>query len=313
MTLKILQAGLQTTVQAAPRTGQRHWGVPWSGPADSLSCSLANAVIGNTPDAAALEITYGQFRVRFDTSMRFALMGAPAPASLDGGPVAYGQPVDAAAGATLTLAAPAAGVRTYLALAGGISVPAFMGSQSTYPPASLGGHEGRALIDGDRLALGLPPANAQAAAIPKGLHVTLSDHWRLRLHPGPDVTQGSELHRQLYTEVFSATRRADRMGIQIEGPKLGCRRDDTMDSVPVFPGTVQVPPDGKPFILLCDAQTTGGYPRLGHIARVDRHKLGQVRPGDRVQFLEVSAETARRAFAAKQKTLKDAGLENALF
>ena len=307
MTVEILTAGLQTTIQAEPRKGFRHWGIPWSGPADPLSHALANRLVGNDLNAPALEISYGQFSVQFIEPLSFALMGAPAPANLDNVPIAYGQSVQAQRGSILTLGAPAEGVRTYLAVQGGFEATAFMGSRSTYLPAALGGYHGRLLKNGDQLLIGRAPQSAPLIMNDE-LQLTMRHHWRLRLYPAMFETGEDHARSHLFAQTFKATARADRMGIQLEGPELALKTDALMDSVPVFPGTVQCPPDGKPFVLLCDAQTTGGYRRLGQIARVDLHKLGQIRPGNQVEFLEVSAENAQRALAAKDETLKSLGL-----
>ncbi|MEO1656534.1 MAG: biotin-dependent carboxyltransferase family protein [Pseudomonadota bacterium] len=313
MSIEILKAGLQTTVQSSPRLGHRHWGVPWAGAADELSYALANRCVGNRPGSAALEIAYGQFSVRFEEPALISLTGAPASATLNSTPLSFDKPVNTPPGSILTLAMPSVGVRTYLAVAGGIAAETFMGSASTYRPAGLGGHHGRELKDGDRLEVLHRQDQADAVAIPPDLQVVLSDQWRLRLHSGRMAARMGEIRKHLYKDTFVATLRSDRMGIQIEGPSLEIVEDAVMDSVPVFPGTVQLPPDGKPFILMRDAQTTGGYPRLGQVARIDRHKLGQIRPGDQIRFMEVSPDSARRALFTKEEMLKRIDLHDTLF
>ncbi|MEO1041733.1 MAG: biotin-dependent carboxyltransferase family protein [Pseudomonadota bacterium] len=310
MTIDVLTAGIQTTLQAGLRRGHRHWGVPWSGPADALSCALANRSIGNQLDAPALEITYGLFGSVFRQTTLFCLMGAPALAHLNDRVIQYGVPTKAVAGDVLTLSASERGVRTYLAISGGFRASSVMNSLSTYLPAALGGFEGRTLKDGDRLHIGESESSQPAITIPIEHHVSIQEQWRLRLHAAGNLDPGSPSHRNLFTEPFTATRRANRMGLQIDGPCFDPTSHADMESVPVFPGTVQCPPDGKPYILLCDAQTTGGYPRLGHIARVDRYKLGQIRPGNTVRFLEVTPTSAARALSTKKETLKELGLES---
>ena len=144
MSLTILKPGLQTTLQGSPRTGYRHMGVPWAGPADPLSLALANRLVGAPPEATALEITLGGLLLRFDADTAFALTGAPAPAILSGEPVNLHETIRAHAGDVLELAMPSVGMRTYLALAGTLAATHVIGSPSTYLPAGLGGHEGRA-------------------------------------------------------------------------------------------------------------------------------------------------------------------------
>ncbi|MEM7739858.1 MAG: biotin-dependent carboxyltransferase family protein [Pseudomonadota bacterium] len=305
MTAVVLKAGIQTTVQAGPRRGHRHWGMPWSGAADQLSCVLANRAVGNTVHASALEISYGLFSLQFLESTLLCLMGAPARATINDTAIPYGRPIEVSSKDTLVLGATDVGVRTYLAILGGFAASTIMGSQSTYLPAALGGCDGRALQEGDRLYAGVDRSDQNPIPIPVKHHVSIQTHWRLRLHAAPGIARGSTNHQRLFNEPFTATRRANRMGIQIEGPQIDGMETPHMESVPVFPGTVQYPPDGKPFLLMCDAQTTGGYPRIGQVARVDRYKLGQIRPGNTVQFLEVSPQTANRALAAKRDMLKE--------
>ena len=312
MSLHIINPGLQTTVQAGARRGLRHWGVPYSGPADNLSMSLANRCVGNRIDASALEVTYGQFEATFKHAAVISLMGAPASASIDNTVIDLGVPIHVKADATLLLNAPSCGVRTYLAIRGGIIASSFLGSCSTYLPARFGGLDGRCLEEGDELTFGDNATIGEPVAIPKALHVESTSPWRLRLHRGPELSYDSERNSSLYTDTFKVTQRANRMGFQMDGPMFEVSTPRDMKSVPVFPGTVQYPADGKPFVLMCDAQTTGGYPRIGQIARVDRHKTGQIRPGDTVRFLEVSTADAVRALAMKQAMFERLGLRNVL-
>jgi len=304
MSLEILAPGLQTTLQGAPRTGLRHTGVPWSGPADPLSLALANRLVANPARAVGLEVTMGGLALRFTQMTAFALAGAESPASLDGAPVAHHATRLARPGAVLALGSPPSGLRTYLAIAGGLAARDELGARSTYLPAGLGGHKGRALRAGDRIA-SLPPTGVPGVfETPRRLRPVFQNSWALRACTSAETGWLTPQARTaLYDTVFRVSRRADRMGLHLEGGVLEHVEQRDMESAPVFPGTLQIPPDGQPILLLCDAQTTGGYPRLAQVARADRHLMGQMRPGDRVRFLARSPERAIADLQAKDAWL----------
>ncbi len=290
---EILSSGLMTTIQDLGRPGLRHLGVPLSGAADFVSLALANATVGNRPNAAGLECTLKGPALRFTMSVTFALGGADMKAQLNGKPLSLYTPHEAKAGDALVLGSAQTGARGYIAFAGGLKGDEFLGSSSTYLPAALGGHHGRALEAGDMLHSAELPA-VTPRDIPASLRPPMAHDFFLRALPGPEAGQLSdgELTR-FFARGWQVARRADRMGAQLDGEALSLTQTQTMASSPVFPGTVQCPPDGTPFLLLCDAQTVGGYPRLAQVIAADLHLAGQMRPGDRVWFQEISAEGAR--------------------
>ena len=155
MTITVIKPGLQTTIQAGPRVGMRHLGVPASGAADALSLALGNRLVGNPLLAPAVEVTLAGVSLRFDNDVAFALTGAPASADLNGRELTFHTTLAAGAGDELHIGPAKAGARVYIAVAGGFVVDEILGSASTYLPAALGGHEGRALREGDRVAVGL--------------------------------------------------------------------------------------------------------------------------------------------------------------
>ncbi len=306
MSITILTPGLQATVQAGPRRGYRHMGVPWSGPADPLSHALANRLVGNTYSAAAIEITLGGFACQVDAEITIALAGALAPASLNDVPAPYHQTLTLRSGDRLHLTPPARGVRTYLAVAGGIIANEILGSASTYLPARLGGFQGRALSAGDEIEFRQPAALSPPLTTPVAARPHIARTWALRTCTGAEFDQLDDTSKQaLFETDFPVSRRADRMGIMLDGPRLQTSSDGKMKSAPVFPGTIQCPEHGQPIILGCDAQTTGGYPRIASVARCDRHMLGQIRPGDRVRFLRRSPEQAAADLSRKGQLFQD--------
>ena len=300
MTVLVLRPGLQTTVQGAPRRGMRHLGVPASGAADPLSLALANRLVGNPSLAPALETTLTGVRMRFDDQAFVAISGAKAKASLNGERVKLYRTLAVKAGDELELGSSKVGARNYVAFAGGIAVDEVLGSGSTYLPAAFGGHEGRALRADDVLEIERSAEPPPIIKTPKEFRPTAGTSFALRACYGADIDMlDKESRFDLFDTNFAVGNRADRMGLQFEGASFQVGSGGRLTSAPVFPGTIQCPEDGRPFLLSVDAQTIGGYPRVAQVARADRHLIGQLRPGDHVRLLWRDAESAREELHAK--------------
>jgi antagonist of KipI len=296
MEVTVARAGMLTTVQDLGRPGQRADGVPLTGAADAFALRLANLLVGNPDDAAGLECTLTGPELIFSADTTIAAGGA----TFEG--LAPWQPVHVKAGQRIALGRCRAGCRGYLALAGGVDCPSVLGSRSTYLRAGLGGIEGRALRDGDVL-----PAHAWT-------HPATDEHWRIDPRILPAYTsspvlrvlrgaQAGEFGEGWLAAEFRMTPQSDRMGVRLKGPTLLRRHEGELLSAAVTPGTVQVPPDGHPILLLADAQTIGGYPRIAHVIGVDLPLAAQLRPGDTVRFREVSLAEAHRLWLARERTL----------
>ncbi|RST51631.1 biotin-dependent carboxyltransferase family protein [Variovorax sp. DXTD-1] len=313
----VQKPGMLASVQDLGRHGHRQVGICPGGALDVLALTLANRLVGNADGAAGLEITMGGCEIRFETDTRIALAGDDFAACLDGAPVwpCWSMPV--AAGQTLKLAganapgAKKAGLRSWLAVAGGIDVPLVLGSRSTDLKAGFGGHQGRALRKGDRLALGAASLDAaQLARRPFGLR---GPEWgpeqgdsaiELRVLPGPEFDQFTAAsHAQLWSERWRITAQSNRMGSRLAGAELKRKRSIDMLSSGVIPGTIQVPPSGQPIILMGDAQTTGGYPRIGVVIRADLWKLAQAPLDGRLRLVQVDMAAALEAWAEQQRYL----------
>ena len=300
MTFTVVKPGLQTTVQAAPRTGLRHLGVPAAGAADPLSLALANRLVGNPLLAPGLETTLNGVSLSFQSDGFVAITGARAKAWLNGERVKLHRTLAIAAGDGLEIGPARFGARNYLAFAGGIDVGEVLGSASTYLPAGFGGLQGRALRGGDVVATLPAGGTVEMLKTPKDFRPLSSNSWALRACYGAEVDLLSKESRfDLFDTNFSVGFRADRMGLQLEGAKFEVTSGGRLVSAPVFPGTIQCPEDGTPFLLSIDAQTIGGYPRVAQVARADRHLIGQLRPGDHVRLLWRDAESAREELLAK--------------
>ncbi len=300
MSITVLKPGLQTTIQAGARHGLRHLGVPASGAADALSLALANRLTANDLLAPGLEATLVGPTLGFDASFAIALTGGDAKATLNGEPIEFHRTIFVNAGDELAIGSVEAGTRVYLGFAGGLQAANVLGSSSTYMPAALGGHQGRALVEGDVLQTQGENSMSESLETPKDFRPPITSRWAVR------ACRSAETHllveQQLSALIdtnWSIGRRADRMGMQLDGPTLNVSSDGRMPSAPVFPGTIQCPEDGAPFILAVDSGTTGGYPRIAQVARVDRHLLGQMRAGDHLRFLPRQPKEAIDELRAK--------------
>ncbi|MEL7112366.1 MAG: biotin-dependent carboxyltransferase family protein [Pseudomonadota bacterium] len=304
--LRIVKPGLQTSLQGAPRIGHRAFGIPAAGPADPVSMALANRLVGNASTATCLEITYGGFAAIFECEMSFAITGAVGAITLQGAPVEPHQTLYANSGDWIEISPPVYGARAYLAVPSGFVAQTHFGSASTYLPAQLGGHEGRALQADDVLtSLGGDP-HVSLLRTPDAIRPVFTHAFGLRASVSAETRLLTDDARDaLFSETFTAGRQATRMGIEFTGHKLEIQGDGLMKSAPVFPGTIQCPQSGHPIALSCDAQTTGGYPRIAHIAECDRHLLGQIRPGNSIVLLHRSPREAVEEGLKKRALLQD--------
>ena len=315
MSLLIVKPGLLASVQDLGRYGHRQLGICPGGALDTLALTLANRLVGNPDAAAGLELTMGGCEIRFEQDTRIALAGEAFGATLDGAPVAPCWSVAARAGQSLRLGGACTGarpgLRTWLAVAGGIDLPPMLGSRSTDLKAGFGGLEGRALRKGDRLSVGNSRLDeAQRARKPFGVRApdggdAPGEPISLRALPGPEAEQFLQAsHKLLVAEPWRITPQSNRMGSRLAGPELKRKKGSTdMLSAGVVPGTVQVPPSGQPIILLGDAQTTGGYPRIAVVIRADLWKLAQAPLGGLLRLVEVDEQSARQAWDARRRYL----------
>jgi antagonist of KipI len=295
MEVIVKRAGMQTTVQDLGRPGHREHGVPLGGAMDRLALRVANLLVGNDEAAAALEFVLSGPELLFPRETVVAVTGGDF-----GGPPRW-QTLRVAAGTVLKFSAARTGCRGYLAIAGGFAVPPVLGSAGTYLRAGFGGLGGRALRDGDTLAV---------ADVTR----TVAKHWHIdpRLiptyHDNPTVqvlrgAQGDEFGRTFFEAPFRVTAQSDRMGFRLKGPALVRSVNTELRSSTVAPGTIQVPPDGQPIVLMADAQTIGGYPQIAHVITADLPKVAQLRPGDTVRWVEVSLEVAHEVALAGERAL----------
>ena len=329
MTLRILGAGLLTTVQDLGRATHQRQAIPVGGAMDAAALRVGNALVGNDDGAAALETTLIGPTIQFEEPSLMALTGADLDASIDGVAVPTWRPLCVPAGGTLRFGKPRVGCRTYVVVAGGIDVPLVFGSRSTYLRGSFGGYCGRALRAGDVVPTGSPsPLGRAIAASLRNDHqpasaagavtvarwsagVTLRPPYTgeptIRLMSGAHTDALSPDSRAaLVSTSFRVSASSDRMGYRLDGQRLELRDTLELLSEAVAFGTVQLPPGGGPIVLMADRQTTGGYPRVGEVASVDLPLVAQLKPGDRLRFRLVSLDDAQRWYLAQEQELAQA-------
>ena len=301
--IEVLRPGLQTTVQDAGRR-VRALGIPAGGAADAGARRLANALVGNAPGAAGLEFTLSGPTLRLHADALLSVCGAPFDATLDGQPFPLWRAVTVRAGQTLAVSGTLLGARAFLAVRGGLNGQEVFGSVSTDLRGAFGGQAGRALRRGDQLTwTPLPLAQPPRAFIDVDLRTTVTAPHLLHVLPTPDATP--DLLDSMLGQVFTVSTQADRMGVRLT-ETVPAPHDPARVSVPNVPGLIQVPPDGRPILLLPDAGTHGGYPTPLVVVSADLPRLGQLRPGDRVTFQVVTLDWAHAALHAQERGLRQA-------
>lgn len=307
MSLLVRKPGLFTTIQDLGRPGHARWGVSPCGAMDPLALALANLLAGNDAGASALEVTASGPELVFEEEATFALAGADLGATLDRIPLSTHQAHRAHAGQVLRFGARVHGARAYLAVAGGLgrSAGSFLDSTSTDVEARLGGLHGRPLKAGDALELITQPA-FQPRTAQDAWERWYQPHGVVRFVPEPGARLPAEALERFVSTTFHVSPRSNRVGYRLDGPALPTDPGGSQLSEPVAPGTIQLPPDGHPIVLLADRQTTGGYPRLGHVLRADVPRLAQLWLGDAVTFHPVTLEEARRTLLEQRAWLEGA-------
>lgn len=314
MKIFVTRAGFLTSVQDLGRVGFRQFGVSTSGALDPFALRVANLIVDSNESAAGLEITFGGLQLQFTDDRVVAWCGGKLVARVGSTSLPAGHAGFVHAGEELRFEHAQAGCRCWLAISGGVDVPIVLGSRSTDLRANFGGFEGRALRDGDVVPLGRKPRLEIAAteserisswSAPKPWSQTASAAPMLRFVRGASWNLFDDLMVQLFTsEPFTVLPDSDRMGVRFDGPELKGRNTIHLVSEAVAPGTVQVPPSGKPILLLGDCQTIGGYPKIAHVISIDLGIAAQLRAGDVVRFAEVSLADAHRLLLERESELK---------
>jgi antagonist of KipI len=292
-TLQLLRAGACTLVVDAGRPSWRSLGVPVGGAADRAALALGNALVGNPPDAAALEIALSGPTLRADRELACVLYGAPFDLAADGRPLTAGKTFTLRPGEELRVGGTATGMRAYFCVRGGLRTPVVLGSRSSLEPLRAGAE--------------LPCLSGVIATrflrdIPEGLFLSADEPRTLRVLDGAQADWFSL--DAFYSQTFAVAPASNRMGLRLSGEPLVVPPRELL-SEPVCPGTVQVTRDGQCIVLGVDGQTIGGYPKIAQVIGADLDALGQLRPGERVVFHCVGLEEAEALFRRRRATLRE--------
>lgn len=319
--MHVERAGMHSMFQDLGRTGHQKIGVAVNGPMDEWSHRLANALVGNAQDCAVLECTLSGPRIRFSDDVVIALCGADMRATADGRPLPLCCAVYLRRGTVLDIGERRSGARTYLAVRGGFATPPVLGSRSTNLRAGFGGIEGRPLKRGDQIPIFVPragtPVQVEKLGVQSGLAVVVgacvtheppvAPGNDVRVIPGPHWAAFTPAARAEFTSAdYTLSPQSDRMGSRLNGPALKLEKPLELVSEATVFGTVQVPPDGHPIVLMVDRESAGGYPKIGYVASADLPKLAQRVPGDALRFQPIGQEEAETLWRTFHRRLTDA-------
>jgi biotin-dependent carboxylase-like uncharacterized protein len=291
--LEVIEPGLATTIQDLGRHGWQRFGISASGAMDTVALAVANALVGNPANTAALEITLaGPMLACTGGDIRVALAGADFAMTIDGRQVGGHETHDLKAGQLLSIGSARDGARAILAVSGGFQINPMLGSVATHARSLLGGLNGGPLRKGDLLPLATP-------GLPTGPHLMLSPAHRIRaagpirvlLGPQDDAFGAAGIGTFLTSE-YAVTALSDRMGCRLDGPRVAHAGAVGIVSDGVVFGSIQIPGNGQPIILLADRQTTGGYPKIATVISADFPRLAQLRPGERIRFQAIEEDAA---------------------
>lgn len=308
-TLEILSPGIMTTVQDFGRYGYGRFGVAPSGALDSFSMRVANLLVGNREDQAGLETMLMGPGIKFLTEVVIAVTGGDLQPKKNKQPIEMWRSQTFKKNDLLSFGNAVCGFRAYIAVAGGIGVPRVMGSRSTNLPSGFGGHEGRNLKKDDILVCDEPrgPMIEPGSFFNPEWIPQYSDKWKIRVVLGPQDDHFPDDSRDAFSEsTYTMSQDSDRTGIRLEGPEIRCKPnvEASIVSEGVIAGSIQIPGDGKPIIILGET-VTGGYRKIATVISADLPLLGQIKPGDGIQFEAVSLAGAHLALLEMEERIND--------
>lgn len=310
MSITCIKGGTLASFQDEGRIGYQNLGIIVSGAMDSNALKIANIIVGNKPSSACLEITMRGTVLRAEEDMLIAITGGNLTPVIGNEDLPQWRPVFVKAGSIIKFKGASMGLRSYLAVSGGFLLEDFLGSNSTYLRAKVGGYKGRALQSEDNIECGQIVDHRQM--IVRQLASTITGqfkgtNWHVRpdfykqnrssflIHfiKGPEYDWFTEKSNKEFTsQTYMVASSSDRMGYRLEGLPLYKKEEVEMISDAIANGTIQISNNGQPIVLLADRQTTGGYPRIGQICTADLYKFGQMKPTDKIQFKEISLDNA---------------------
>ncbi|MCR8660140.1 biotin-dependent carboxyltransferase family protein [Paenibacillus endoradicis] len=318
MGIEVIRAGMLTTIQDLGRYGYQKFGLNINGAMDEGAARVANILVGNEEHNAVLELTLTGTTLKMTSDHLIAICGGDMSATMNGQSIPMWQPFIVNKDALISFGHYKSGCRVYIAIAGGIKIPAVLGSYSTNMRANIGGYEGRALCNGDIVEVRELLNNSCSFGLWKKLQaidsivfsaqqfaIAHEDIVPIRFISGPEYDLLDEGNKRTFTESkWVIDSQSDRMGYRLQGPSLNMIQKQELISEGVVHGTVQLPANGQPIVLLADRQTTGGYPRIAVVAAVDIPMFGQLKPGSAITFVAVTIEEAEQLLFESEQDIK---------
>ena len=306
---KILKSGIFDTIQDLGRYGFQQYGIPISGAMDSYALRIGNRLLGNEENKAGIEISTPGLSLEVLNQTVITITGANFNPTINNSPASMWEALEVKKGDVISFNQTKSGCRSYLLVIGGIDVPIVLGSNSTYVRGKIGGLKGRPLKKADIINIGNPNQKLQdiiGKKVPANNLPAYHEENEIRVILGPqdDYFTKNGLHTFL-NYFYEITVNSDRMGYRLKGPKIESKNgsDIITDGIPL--GSIQVPNDGMPIIMLADHQTTGGYAKIATVISVDIDKLAQMKPGNKIKFIKVNLEEAYRLFYKREKNISN--------
>jgi len=319
MSIRILQPGLLATIQDLGRFGSQKYGVIVGGAMDYLAVRIANILVGNEEKEATIEITMFGTELQFEKECLIAITGGNLNPTIDGKKAPMWRPILIQKDEILKFTSPISGCRAYVAFSGGLQVPEVMNSKSTYTQANIGGYKGRELRQGDVLYCGEVSERSEIfihqlkeKKQPFHWSMNYASFYTFQETETIRILEGSEFNRferdsqqSFLEEPYKITINANRMGYQLEGAKLNLINQFELLSEGVTYGTIQVPTNGQPIILMAERQTIGGYPKIGQVISVDLPRLAQMQPGHSINFRTISIAEAEELLLQQEREIHE--------
>ncbi|WP_252180367.1 biotin-dependent carboxyltransferase family protein [Endozoicomonas sp. 4G] len=308
MTLRVLKPGILSLIQDRGRQGFQDIGVSPGGPMDEHAFLWGNRLLDNASECAQIEITIGQFSCEFLADTVIALTGADISAQLNSRPIRNWESINVCGGDTLSLAGARSGLRTYLAVSGGFTVPEVLKSCATVMRDQLGGLDGQGspLREGDRVPYS-PRQKRITRRVPEDFIPVYKQDVTLEVIPGYQYELfDPQERRRFFGKTYTLSKQMDRMGYRLEGEAIHCQ-NTRLISEGIALGAIQIPADGQPIILMRDRQTIGGYPKIGCITARSLRVLAQCQPGARIQFVEKELYEAEAEYLVQEHFFRSNG------
>jgi biotin-dependent carboxylase-like uncharacterized protein len=303
---QVLKPGLFTTIQDTGRHGYLKYGVPISGAMDQFSLIAANLLVANNENDACLETTLIGPELQALAEVQIAITGGNCTPRINDHNVPMWQTLTIQKDDFLSFGKMESGCRAYITARGGIDVPLVLGSRSTYVRGGFGGNCGRQLKAGDTISGFDTKPLPNEYRLPEELISRLSNHFKANVILGPQAEMFTKKGIETFlSNPYRVTSEADRMGYRLEGPTIEHKDKADIVSDALLPGAIQVPKSGKPILIMKDAQTTGGYPKIAVVIASDLSNLGQAKPGDRMEFSRISISEAHEKALQLHRSLDD--------